>query len=51
MLSHPSYLARKPTFFLIENNLEHVEMLAFGETSFPSLSRALQDTILGANMT
>ena len=47
----PSYLARKLAFLLIENNLENVEMVAFVETRFPSLSRALQDTILGATVT
>lgn len=51
MLSRRSYLARKPTFLLIENNFKHVKMLALGKTSFAILFRALQDTILGENMT
>lgn len=51
MLSRRSYLARKPTFLLIENNFKHVKMLALGKTSFAILFMALQDTILGENMT
>lgn len=30
MLFHPSYLARKPTFFFREDNFEHIKMLALG---------------------
>lgn len=51
ILSCRSYLARKPTFLLIENNFKHVNMLALGKTRFAILFRALQDTILGENMT
>lgn len=46
-----SYLAKEPIFLLIENNLEHVEMLVFGKANLESEFGALQDTIRGTNRT